>query len=353
MENQLQVTPALREKSHAARERLDAWVREVVDWHFNPQTGCPFWLEYAKKLDWDPRKAVRGFADLSRFEPFQDEWLRGGPVSRWVPKGYAGRRLFVFEADGLAGAPKNRVEIEDFRLDYSAFAETLPGEFFPRGSDWISIGPTGPRRSRLGVEHLAQVCGGICFLLDLDPRWVAKSVKRGWIELAETYKAHVVDQALTIIRAHPNVKCLFTTPKLLEALCEKISLRQAGITGVVCCGTETTTDFHRHARAEFLDGVAFVPTYGSSLMGLACHKPFIPEDECRIVYHAPEPRAVLEVVAPDDPGRVVDYGERGRVKLTTLTKECFVSGCLEREEAIRTPPIELYPWDGVEDVRPI
>ena len=25
---------------------------------------------------------------------------------------------------------------------------------------------------------------------------------------------------------------------------------------------------------------------------------------------------------------------------------------LERDEAIRTPPIALYPWDGAADVRP-
>jgi len=177
-------------------------------------------------------------------------------------------------------------------------------------------------------------------------------VKRGWTELAQTYKAHAIDQALTIIKAHPNVKCIFTTPKLLEALCDKVSLRQAGITGVVCDGTETTADFHRHARAELLDGAALVPTYRSSLMGLAGHKPFVSEDDHRITYHALQPRAVLEVVAPEEPGRVVDYGERGRVKVTTLTKECFIVGFLERDEATRTPPIELYPWDGIDDVRP-
>ena len=37
----------------------------------------------------------------------------------------------------------------------------------------------------------------------------------------------------------------------------------------------------------------------------------------------------------DDPEREVGHGERGRVKLTTLTKEFFVPGFLERDEAIR------------------
>jgi len=344
--------PASPAAVQSARERLDAWVREVVAWHFDPASGCPFWLDYARKLSWEPRREIHGYDDLRRFEPFQDEWLRGGPVSRWVPRAYAGRPVYVFETGGSTGIPKSRINIEDFRIDYELFSETLDDGAFPRGSDWISIGPTGPRRLRLAVEHLAQVRGGICFSLDLDPRWVIKCLKRGAIESAEAYKTHVIDQALTIIRAHPNIRCLFTTPKLLEALCDKISLRHAGITGVFCGGTQMTAAFHRLAREELCAGAAFVPTYGNTLMGLACHKPFTPEDNYTVIYHAPQPRAVLEVVDPDRPERIVPYGERGRVRLTTLTKELFAPGFLERDEATRTPPIALYPWDGVGDVRP-
>ena len=73
-------------------------------------------------------------------------------------------------------------------------------------------------------------------------------------------------------------------------------------------------------------------------MGLACHKPFDPADDYQVIYHAPQPRAVLQVVDPDRPDRLAAYGAWGRVKLTTLTKEFFVPGFLERDEAIRTPP---------------
>ena len=44
----------------AARQRLDAWVREVIEWHFDPATGCPFWLDWAAKA---------GFAALSVTSP--------------------------------------------------------------------------------------------------------------------------------------------------------------------------------------------------------------------------------------------------------------------------------------------
>ena len=48
----------------------------------------------------------------------------------------------------------------------------------------------------------------------------------------------------------------------------------------------------------------------------------------------------------------VDYGQWGRVELTTITREFFMPRFLERDEAIRRPPSALYPWDGVGEVRP-
>ena len=344
--------PDLKSRIKSARNALDAWVREIVQWHFDPETGCPFWLEYARNLDWDPRRDIRGYDDLDRFGGFQDEWLRGGPVRRWVPKAYADRPVYSFETGGSTGVPKSRINIDDFRIDYEAFSDTLPNEAFPKGSDWLMLGPSGPRRLRLGVEHLAQHRGGICFMLDLDPRWVIKLIKKNQGEMAEKYKQHVIEQALTLLKAHDNIRCLFTTPKLLEALCERVSLKRVGITGVFCAGTEMTPQFHRFAVEELLDGVYFAPTYGNTLMGLAVHKPRVPEDDYAVIYYPPAPRAMIEVVDPDNPERVVEYGETGRVRLTTLTREFFMPRFLERDEAEREPPCELYPWDGVRNVRP-
>ena len=81
------------------------------------------------------------------------------------------------------------------------------------------------------------------------------------------------------------------------------------------------------------------PTYGNTLMGLAMHKP-------------PSPRAMIEVVDAEAPDRVVPYGQPGRVRLTTLTREFFMPRFLERDEAEREPPCSMYPWDGVRNVRP-
>lgn len=350
--------PTLDSKVRQAKEQLDAHVRDIIQWHFDPDTGCPFWLEFAQKLGWDPRKEIHCFEDLRKFPPFEDEWLRGGPVRRWAPRGLAGKPMYVFETGGTTGVPKSRLAFEDFRIDYEMFSDTLPEQYFPRGANWLMLGPSGPRRLRLAVEHLAQHRGGICFCVDLDPRWVIKLIKAGDIEQLTLYKDHVIDQAITILEAGHDIRCMFTTPKLLEALAEALedrgsSIRQMGITGIFAGGTEFTPQFTRFAMEELLgEGVYMTPTYGNTLMGLACSKPVTAAENYKITYYAPQPRAVVEVVSFDDPDRVVDYGQTGRVRLTTLTRETFIPGFLERDEGEREPPYERYPWDGVSGVRP-
>ena len=86
------ISGAAEQDVQAHRQKLDAHVRAMVQWHFSPETGCPFWLEWAEKAGWDPRETVQGFQDLERFGYFEDAWLRGGPVRRWVPS--AARALF-------------------------------------------------------------------------------------------------------------------------------------------------------------------------------------------------------------------------------------------------------------------
>ena len=59
---------------------------------------------------------------------------------------------------------------------------------------------------------------------------------------------------------------------------------------------------------------------------------------------------MFEIVDPADLDRSVDYDERGRVLLTTLTKEFFCPRFPERDEGVRAVPCEKFPWDGVRDL---
>ncbi len=177
------------------------------------------------------------------------------------------------------------------------------------------------------------------------------------MEHLKAYQDHVIDQALNLLSAGHDIQCLFTTPKLLEALANRLeqkdsSIKESGIKGIFSGGTEFTPQWHRFAKEELLDGVYLTPTYGNTLMGLAASGPSGPENNYKITYYAPQPRAVIQLVDFDDSSRVVAPGETGRVMLTTLTKEFFLPRFLERDEGERELPCESYPWDGVSGLRP-
>ena len=336
----------------AAQEKLNAHLREIIEWHFSPETGCPFWLDWARKAGWDPRKEVKSIGDMTRFPHFQDEWLRDLQPEVWVPAKYKGRPFNIFETGGTTGMPKQRIGWEDYKTDYSEFSEKISDAHFPRNHYWLMVGPTGPRRLRLAIEHLANVRGCSCYFVDLDPRWVKKVIANKQFDQARAYMDHVVDQAVTILK-HRKVSALFTTPKLLEALGEKVNLWDAGIRGVFCGGTTMNPQYTRFIVEEVLENrIGFAPTYGNTLMGLAASRPILPEDKYSITYYAPQPRAVLRIVDPNDTSKTREYDEWGRVELTTLTKEFFMPRFLERDEAIRRRPHAPYAWDGVAEVRP-
>ena len=332
---------------------LDRHVQEIVAWHFSPETGCPFWLEWADRQGWDPRNDVKTVADLARFPLFDGEWLRTEQPERWVPVAYKGRPYNIFETGGTTGMPKQRIGWDDYKTDYEAFGDALDDEAFPRGRNWLMMGPTGPRRLRLAIEHLANYRGGSCYFIDLDPRWVKRLIAQSEFAQAKAYMDHIVDQAEVILK-NRRVSALFTTPKLLEALGERISIPAAGIQGVFCGGTQMGPQAVRFLVEEVLEGAsALLPVYGNTLMGLAHSVPVSAANHYSVTYYAPQPRAVLRVVDPEDTDRVVDYDAWGRVELTTLTREFFMPRFLERDEALRRRPSPLYPWDGVGEVRPL
>jgi hypothetical protein len=183
---------------------------------------------------------------------------------------------------------------------------------------------------------------------------VVRLIKARNIEQANLYKEHAIDQALTVLAGGHDIKCMFTTPKLLASFDEALragrleekyrslgkkippgglkSIKAAGIVGIFSGGTEFTPQFTREAYEEMLDEgeVYMTPTYGNTLMGLACSRPIGPHDGFKITYYAPQPRAMIEVVEPKDYTVKVPYGETGRVLLTTLTREFFVPRFPER-----------------------
>ena len=139
-------------------------------------------------------------------------------------------------------------------------------------------------------------------LLDVLRREGLSTLKEHHYEaIMDTYFA-LADKAVSI-SSTTEIKSF----DLLKQVVEDMTAHKdaLGITGVFCGGTEMTPQFHRFAVEELMDGGYFAPTYGNTLMGLAVHKPRGEGDPFDIIYYPPAPRALVEVVDPNDPVRVV------------------------------------------------
>src|SRR4051812_1408069 len=88
----------------------DEFIRAAMEWHFNPESGCKFWLDRAATLGFDPRADVKTHEDLRLFPNMAAE-LRDVRGEDLIPRGYGNQPDVVgfFESGGTTGAPKRVV----------------------------------------------------------------------------------------------------------------------------------------------------------------------------------------------------------------------------------------------------
>ena len=181
------------EQVDAARTALDAHVREIVAWHFDPATGCPFWLDFAQQARLGSAAEISGFDDLKRLGAVRGRVAARRPGAALGPEG--ARRASRSTCSRPAAPPASRrraSRCDDFRTDYELFSDDAAGRVLPEGrelADARAVGPAAPAPG--GRAPRAVSGGGICFCVDLDPRWVIKLIKKGWMEHLQAYKDHV------------------------------------------------------------------------------------------------------------------------------------------------------------------
>ncbi len=97
--------------------------------------------------------------------------------------------------------------------------------------------------------------------------------------------------------------------------------------------------FHRFAREELVPGIDFVPTYGNTLMGLACCQAVRPGRRLRDHLLPARPaRDLRDRRSRRSGAHASTTARRGRVMLTTLTREFFMPRFPERDEGERAGP---------------
>lgn len=334
---------------------LDEWTREIIHWHFHPDTGSPFWLKQAERLEIDPLKDVKTYDDLKKFALFDENELKRVSAEELIPKGYMGREGLicrVFETGGTLGEAKRIIDCtyRNHIVRWLSFSLDING--FPREGNWLHLGPAGPHVIGYTTGMLAHIRKGLCYYIDIDTRWIRLCVKRCHQELMDEYMDHILSQATAIMDTQ-RISFLFTTPQLLQRLGEKVHIgKKYRLKGIVCGGTHVSPDLHRLLREEIVPGIPLCFVYGNTLMGVAPQEPFDEKEGWDIKYYGFFPYFIIKVVNPENPFQEVGYGETGRIMITALNRDYFIPNLLERDEGVRIAGNELYPWDGVANVKP-
>lgn len=330
---------------------LDEWTRRVIETHFDPDTGTPYWLDWQDERAVDVRSRVGTFEDLRAvFEPFDEDVLRTLPVEEFAPRSLDGNRR-VYETGGTTGDPKRVIMQEYWREQARWTARVLEDWGFPAGDVLGLTPPGGANNAGTFVQHLAHEWGRLPFHVTMDPRWVKRLSERPSSGEFDAYVEHLVEQAERVLDTQ-SVDVLFTTARLLERPDVRELVADSSIQGIVHGGTALDRDTHRVFREDWYDDVTLVGEYGNTLMGVAPEAPpsmRAPTDRDYHLDYVPcYPYFVPEIVdISGDEGALVDYGARGTVRLTVLNEEFFLPLFEERDVATRIRGAGDLPWDWV------
>ncbi|MEU0992236.1 phenazine antibiotic biosynthesis protein [Streptomyces sp. NPDC005953] len=334
----------------------EEFIAAAMDWHFGSTTGSPFWLERAKRLDFDPRRDVRTFDDLRLFPDVTRE-LRDVPAADLVPRGYgdrAGAVVGYYESGGTTGAPKRLPLLADWAdriVAWTARNMDLRGD--PRGVDWLALVPTGPHLFGELVRRQARLRGGLVFTIDLDPRWVRRCIADGRTDEASRYSAHLVEQSADVLRTQ-DIGVLCATPPLLERMArddELVGLINKKVKTIMWSGTHMDRDTRRLLREEVFPDVRLHGGYGSTTMLGGVDERFTASADGPCVIDPYAPYITFQVVQPQD--RVpVPFGERGQVLINHISRGVLLPNNLERDLATRTPPPPGVLGDSLADITP-
>jgi phenylacetate-coenzyme A ligase PaaK-like adenylate-forming protein len=335
-----------------AQELIEAAMR----WHFGEESGSPFWLRRARTLDFDPRRDVHTFADLRLFPNVVNEF-RDVCVDDLIPRGY-GRQaevIDVYESGGTTGVPKRVVMLADWmrRLTHH-MARAMESRGYPRDVHWLSLGPSGPHIFGLLAALQAQLCGGIRFTVDLDPRWVKRCIAEGRLDEAERYAEHLIDQGRFVLETQ-DIGVLMITPPLLERLARRddlVRLVNDKVKVIVWAGAHMDPDARYLLRTEVFPKVALYGIYGSTMILGSVDERVGPRDDDLCIFDPFSPYISFSVVDPAT-GREVRYGERGQVVMNHISKNMLLPNNLERDTALRIEPPAGQLGDSVADVGPV
>lgn len=336
----------------------DEFIRAAMRWHFDEETGSPFWVRRAQSLAFDPISDVRSFDDLALFPNVTDE-LRGVPVHDLIPRGFGPHPdvLSVIESGGTTGAPKRVPFLQRFAdlVTQQAVAALRERQVDP-AKGWLVVMPSGPHIALEQSRRPGNALGALVFAVDFDPRWVKKLIGSGAADQAEAYVQHLIDQATFILRDE-NIGMLRLTPPLLAKFAERdelVDLINEKVEWIDWGGAHMDRDSRNFYRTELFPNTQLTGFYGTTMAlgaGGSERPGLSPTDPCILDPYL-SPYVTLSVVDVES-HEPVPYGTTGQLVVNHVTKSFFLPNNAERDLATRIEPVSDQIGDSIADVHPL
>ncbi|MDE1479725.1 AMP-binding protein [Xenorhabdus bovienii] len=320
-----------------ASQDPNRFVQAIMKWHFSEETGTDFWLAMRQELPFDPIHDVNTFNDLRKF-PDISEHLRTVPIQHLLPRGLKNdHQVSVYESGGTTGTPKYVVAYDEWiqKLVDWRMSSYKDRSGRPVGNTLAAV-PSGPHIVGAINKVRAQKLGGLYFTIDVDPRWVKRSISKGDMVYIRRYSSHLADQIENTL-LNQDIRFLVTTPPVLRELVKRTELvthMRRSLVQITLGGTEINLDEVKFISNEILPECEFSASYGStSALGVS-RSLLIKADSARIEYDSFTPFITYDVVDRDTL-ETVEYGQRGTVVVSHLSRYAFYPRVLERDTAIR------------------
>lgn len=313
----------------------------ILDIHFSPDNGTPYWLDCLKKHGMQ-RSDFQTLEDLQQLGPMDVEAMRTRPITDFIPRTLHSQmgKMVLAETGGTTGDPCRRVylPVEFHTAFVKPWLQAVDGFHFPLKQTWLFIGPSGPHIIAQAARAFARATDSLePFSIDCDVRWI----KQQQVDtMGHTlYMDHLLNQALNII-TQQNISVLFTTPPLLLALAARMTKEdRLQITGIHTGGMTQDTETSRQLAVLFPSAI-ILPGYGNSLFGVAFEKEQITNESSTFFVQDPNLRIQLIPLpehAQEEPQltKTVANGERGRVMFHRFDQSFLIINMLERDTAIQ------------------
>jgi phenylacetate-coenzyme A ligase PaaK-like adenylate-forming protein len=334
------------------------FIRAAMTWHFSPETGSPFWLERAKTLDFDPRLDMTSFDELTLFPNVTDE-LREVPVTDLIPAGFGSSPevVSVIESGGTTGAPKRLPLLREFaERMVSNDVAGLRSIGLSADQNWLMLLPSGPHGALEQGRRTARALGALVFAVDLDPRWVKKQIAAGNSRVADDYAEHIVDQAAFVLRGQ-DVSFLRATAPVLARIARRddlVELIRAKVSHISWGGASMDADSRYMYRTEIFPDALLTGGYGTTMaLGTGgTERPGLSHGDPCIFDPAISPYTTFQVVDPQT-GEPVEYGHRGQLVVSHISKSFLLPNNRERDTALRIKPAAEQVGDSIADIYPL